>query len=34
MSKKVIVFGAAGLMGQQIVKGILKQRNEVTVSIR
>jgi len=34
MSKKVIVFGAAGLMRQQIVKGILKQRNEVTVSIR
>ena len=34
MSKKVIVFGATGLMGKQIVKENLKIGNEVTVYIR
>ncbi|SFI04773.1 NAD(P)-dependent oxidoreductase [Halpernia frigidisoli] len=34
MSKKVIVFGATGLMGKQIVKENLKAGNEVTVYIR
>jgi putative NADH-flavin reductase len=34
MSKKVIVFGATGLMGKQIVKENLKLGNEVTVYIR
>lgn len=34
MSKKVIVFGATGLMGKQIVKENLKAGNEVSVYIR
>lgn len=34
MSKKVIVFGATGLMGKQIVKENLKSGNEVAVYIR
>ncbi|MEG4343622.1 NAD(P)H-binding protein [Microcoleus sp. A003_D6] len=34
MSKKVIVFGATGLMGKQIVKENIKAGNEVTVYIR
>ena len=34
MSKKVIVFGATGLMGKQIVKENLKLGNEVAVYIR
>ncbi|UKB78309.1 NAD(P)-dependent oxidoreductase [Chryseobacterium sp. MEBOG07] len=34
MSKKVIVFGATGLMGKQIVKENLKAENEVSVYIR
>jgi len=34
MSKKVIVFGATGLMGLQIVKENLKTGNDVTVYIR
>ena len=34
MSKKVIVFGATGLMGKQIVKENLKHGNEVSVYIR
>jgi len=34
MSKKVIVFGATGLMGQQIVKENIKAGNEVSVYIR
>lgn len=34
MSKKVIVFGATGLMGKQIVKENLKVGNEVSVYIR
>lgn len=31
MSKKVIVFGATGLMGQQIVKENIEAGNRVTV---
>jgi len=34
MVKKVIVFGATGLMGKQIVKENIKAGNEVTVYIR
>ncbi|MEZ7505956.1 NAD(P)-dependent oxidoreductase [Flavobacterium sp. Arc2] len=34
MSKKVIVFGATGLMGKQIVKENIKAGNEVSVYIR
>jgi len=34
MRKKVIVFGATGLMGKQIVKENIKAGNEVTVYIR
>jgi len=34
MSKKVIVFGATGLMGQQIVKENINAGNEVSVYIR
>jgi len=34
MSKKVIVFGATGLIGKQIVKENIKAGNEVTVYIR
>jgi putative NADH-flavin reductase len=34
MSKKVIVFGATGLMGKQIVKENLKLGNKVSVYIR
>lgn len=34
MSKKIIVFGATGLMGKQIVKENLKAGNEVCVYIR
>lgn len=34
MSKKVIVFGATGLMGRQIVKENIKAGNEVSVYIR
>jgi putative NADH-flavin reductase len=34
MRKKVIIFGATGLMGKQIVKENLKIGNEVTVYIR
>jgi len=34
MSKKIIVFGATGLMGKQIVKENLKLGNEVSVYIR
>lgn len=34
MSKKVIVFGATGLMGKQIVKENIKVGNEVSVYIR
>lgn len=34
MSKKIIVFGATGLMGKQIVKENLKAGNEVRVYIR
>ncbi|AZA54586.1 NAD(P)-dependent oxidoreductase [Chryseobacterium sp. G0201] len=34
MSKKVIVFGATGLMGKQIVKENLKSGNKVSVYIR
>jgi putative NADH-flavin reductase len=34
MSKKIIVFGATGLMGKQIVKENLKTGNEVSVYIR
>lgn len=34
MSKKVIVFGATGLMGKQIVKENLKEGNKVSVYIR
>ncbi|MEP7198099.1 MAG: NAD(P)H-binding protein [Saprospiraceae bacterium] len=34
MTKKVIVFGATGLMGKQIVKENIKAGNEVTVYIR
>jgi putative NADH-flavin reductase len=34
MSKKVIVFGATGLMGKQIVKENLNANNEVSVYIR
>jgi putative NADH-flavin reductase len=34
MSKKVIVFGATGLMGKQIVKENIKAGNEVNVYIR
>lgn len=34
MSKKVIVFGATGLMGKQIVKENLKSRNKVSAYIR
>lgn len=32
MSKKIIVYGAAGLMGKQIVKENLKAGNDVIVS--
>ena len=31
MSKKVIVFGATGLIGKQVVKENIKAGNEVTV---
>jgi|TARA_B110000902_G_C14254469_1_gene567321 putative NADH-flavin reductase len=34
MSKKIIVFGATGLMGKQIVKENIKAGNEVSVYIR
>lgn len=34
MKKKVIVFGATGLLGQQIVKENIKAGNQVTVYIR